>query len=63
MGTVKIKDKKTGAVKVVKKALASDYIGTGKFVLVETEKKQTIHEEKPRYTYDREEKQDAKGNY
>ena len=31
MDKVKIVDKKTGAVKEVKKSLASDYIGTGKF--------------------------------
>lgn len=35
MDKVKIKDIKTGAIKEVKKALADDYIGTGKFVLVE----------------------------
>ena len=35
METVKIKDIKTGAVKEVKKSLAGDYVGTGKFVLVE----------------------------
>lgn len=39
METVKIKDKKTGAIKTVKKSLASDYIGTGKFELVNEEKK------------------------
>ena len=42
---VKIKDKVTGATKEVKKALAGDYLGTGKFELVE-EKKQ---EEKPKF--------------
>ena len=31
METVKIKDKSNGAVIVVKKSLAGDYIGTGKF--------------------------------
>lgn len=31
MEKVKIKDKKTGAVKEVNKSLASDYIGTGRF--------------------------------
>ena len=35
MELVKIKDVKTGAIKEVKKSLAGDYIGTGKFVLVE----------------------------
>lgn len=35
MEKIKIKDKNTGAIKEVKKSLASDYIGTGKFVLVE----------------------------
>ncbi len=36
---VKIKDIKTGAIKEVKKSLASDYVGTGNFELV-TEKKE-----------------------
>ena len=35
MDKVKIKDVETGAIKEVKKTLAGDYIGTGKFVLVE----------------------------
>ena len=35
MERVKIKDVKTGAIKEVKKELAGDFIGTGKFVLVE----------------------------
>ena len=35
MGKVKIKDIKDGAIKEVKQELADDYIGTGKFVLVE----------------------------
>lgn len=39
METVKIKDKKTGAIKTVKKSLASDFIGTGKFELYGEEKK------------------------
>ncbi len=34
MEKVKIKDIKTGAIKEVKKSLAGDFIGTGKFVLV-----------------------------
>lgn len=34
MDKVKIKDIKTGAIKEVKKSLAGDFIGTGKFVLV-----------------------------
>ena len=38
METVKIKDKKTGAIKEVKKSLAGDYIGTGKFELVDNKK-------------------------
>lgn len=38
MEKVKIKDVKTGAVKMVKKSLASDFIGTKKFVLVEEPK-------------------------
>ena len=35
---VKIKDIKTGAVKEVKKSLAGDYVGTGKFIIVEEAK-------------------------
>lgn len=35
MTKVKIKDIKDGAIKEVKQELADDYIGTGKFVLVE----------------------------
>lgn len=40
MDKVKIKDTKTGAVIEVKKALASDYIGTGRFVAYEEPKKE-----------------------
>lgn len=36
MEKVKIKDIKDGSIKEVKKELADDYIGTGKFVLVES---------------------------
>lgn len=38
METVKVKDKKTGAVKEIKKSLAGDYVGTGNFVLFEEKK-------------------------
>ena len=38
METVKIKDKRTGAIKIVKKSLASDYIGTGNFEIAKEEK-------------------------
>lgn len=37
---VKVKDIKTGAIYEVKKSLASDYIGTGDFELVEDEKQE-----------------------
>ena len=47
METVKVKDIKTGVEKEVKKTLAGDYIGTGKFVLVEEEKKEP---EKPKFS-------------
>jgi uncharacterized protein with gpF-like domain len=50
METVKIKDKRTGAVKTVKKSLASDYVGTGNFEIVKDEKKTykfALKEEKP----------------
>ena len=39
--TVKIKDKTTGAIKEVKKALAGDFIGTGNFELVDETKEQS----------------------
>lgn len=42
MDKVKIKDIKTGAVIEVKKALVSDFIGTGKFVAYEEEPKKEI---------------------
>lgn len=35
MNKVKIKDIRDGSIKEVKKELAGDFIGTGKFVLVE----------------------------
>lgn len=35
MAKVKIKDIKDGSIKEVKKELADDFIGTGKFVLLE----------------------------
>lgn len=38
MELVSIKDKKTGAIKKVKKVLASDYVGTGKFELLKEKK-------------------------
>jgi hypothetical protein len=38
MDKIKIKDKKTGAIKEVNKALADDFIGTGEFELVEEKK-------------------------
>ena len=47
MEIVKIKDKSNGAIIEVKKSLASDYIGTGKYVAVVEEKevqKATVNE-------------------
>lgn len=38
MDKVKIKDKRTGATKEVKKSLAGDFVGTGNFVLIENKK-------------------------
>ena len=38
MEKVKVKDKQTGAIKEIKKSLAGDYVGTGKFTLVEDKK-------------------------
>lgn len=46
METIKIKDVKTGAIKEVKKSLASDYVGTGKFEIYKEEKK-----EKPNFKF------------
>lgn len=40
METVKVKDIKTGAVKEIKKSLAGDYVGTGRFVIYEPKKEQ-----------------------
>lgn len=41
MEKVKIKDKKTGAIKEVSKALVGDFVGTGDFVVYdEKEEKQ-----------------------
>lgn len=48
METVKIKDIKTNAIKEVKKSLAGDYIGTGKFVLAEEKEEK---QEKPKYNF------------
>ena len=48
MERVKIQDKRTGAVKEVKKTLAGDYIGTGNFILYKETKKQ---ESKPKYSF------------
>lgn len=39
METIKIKDVKTGAIKEVKKSLASDYVGTGKFEIYKEKEK------------------------
>lgn len=38
METVKIKDKKNGAVIKVKKSIAGDFVGTGNFEIVEDTK-------------------------
>jgi len=51
MNKVKIKDIKTGAILEVKSALADDYIGTGRFILVEDNKE----EEKPKPSFRKEE--------
>lgn len=42
MDKVKIIDKKTGAIKEVKKSLAGDYIGTGNFEIYEETKKKSV---------------------
>lgn len=59
MDKVKIIDIKTGAVKEVKKSLAGDYIGTGKFELfVEKKEKPSftpIKETKSKYSIRKEE--------
>ena len=46
MAKVKIRNIETGAVKEVEKSLASDFIGTKKFVLCEEKKKTFIAKEK-----------------
>ena len=46
MELVKIKDKSNGAVITVKKSLAGDYIGTGKFEIYKEEK------EKPTFKFE-----------
>ena len=51
MAKVKIKDIKDGSIKEVKQELADDFIGTGKFVLVE-EKEEEI---KPKNSFRKEE--------
>lgn len=38
MNKVKVRNKKTGVIKEVEKAMASDFIGTGEFELVENKK-------------------------
>lgn len=55
METVKIKDVKTGVVKEVKKTLASDYIGTGRFEVLKEEKK---FEVKPKFYINREKEEE-----
>ena len=42
MEKVKIRDKKTGVIKEIKKSLAGDYVGTGDFEIVVEEKKATF---------------------
>lgn len=43
---VKIRDIKTGTIYEVKKALASDYVGTGDFELVNDEEKEEKNDKK-----------------
>lgn len=43
---VKIKNKKTGVIKVVKKSLAGDFLGTNEFVLVNEENNSFTNKEK-----------------
>ena len=40
MEKVKIKDIKTGAIKEVNKSLAGDFVGTGKFIIVENKREE-----------------------
>lgn len=54
MDKVKIRDVKTGAIKEVKKSLAGDFVGTGKFELIKEETKK--QEVKSRFSIDKEEK-------
>ena len=53
MDKVKIKDITTGVIKEIKKSLAGDFIGTGKFTLVEEKSKPKKEIEKtPEYKYE-----------
>ena len=55
MEMVKIKDVKTGVIKEVRKSLASDYIGTGRFEILKNDNK------KPnKFTISKEEENDSK---
>ena len=57
MELVKLKDKTNGAVIEVKKSLAADYIGTGRFEIAEKEvKKPVVEETKPITDYKPKEK-------
>ena len=59
MAKVKIRNIETGAVKEVEKSLASDYIGTKKFVLYEEKKSKTPFVEEPKKPFLAKEEKDA----
>lgn len=56
MEKVKVINKKTGAVKEIKKALAGDYIGTGEFEMYEEKKQINKQENKPEINVNRKER-------
>lgn len=56
MELIKIKDRTNGAIRTVKKSLASDYIGTGKFEIYIERKIEKRPEIKPVYRTEKEEK-------
>lgn len=50
MELVKVKDKRNGVIKEVKKSLAGDYIGTGNFEVLEEKKETKKPELKSRFS-------------
>lgn len=53
MNKVQVKNKKTGVTKEIKKVLASDYVGTKEWVLVD--EKELKKESKPKFDFNKDE--------